>query len=343
MVIRLIRKAKLIYSSSLNVRKVVERVTSSSFYFRIAKVKVKRQIEKDKEGPFNLVIETSNFCNARCLMCPYRKMRRPKKIMDEKTYEKIISRIKEEKLPINKVFFSGLGEPLLDPNLIERIRKIKSLGFSVRLYTNASLLTSKISRQLVKLEVEEINISFNGVNPEQYQKIMGLNFEKTLENINTLLETRRKSCRKKPFIQVSLVAIEENEKDIKKHVQYWRNKVDSVTVSLAHDWGGGIRINSKFEIRSSKLKRVYPCRSLWHTFVIDSRGNFVICCRDYESRYVLGNIHTHSFADIYKSPVLENFRRLHLEYSQKKFPSLCQKCNFPYQNGVEWFLPRFID
>jgi len=331
----------LTYSSSLKVQELVKKITASNFYCQIAKKRIKKQKERDKDGPFNLVIETTNFCNAKCLMCPHQVMKRPKKIMDRRTFNKIVARIKREGPPINKVFFSGMGEPLTDPNLIFRIKVMKKMGFPVRLYTNASLLSPEISRQLVDLKVDEINISFNGTTPVQYKKIMSLNFKRTASNIDTLIKIKKKNLSSKPFVQISSIVVEENRGSIRKHIDNWKSRADSVTVSLAHEWGGGVKTSLKSEGQSLKL--VYPCRSLWHTFVIDSQGNFVVCCRDYESKYVLGNIYTHSFADIQKSETLKRFRRLHLKYLQEKLPKMCQKCNFPYQSGIEWFLLRSID
>ena len=261
--------------------------------------------------------------------------------MDKAVFNKIVARIKKEKLLINKVFFSGMGEPLSDRHLISRIAVIKKLGLPVRLYTNGSFLTAEISRQLVDLKVDEMNISFNGATPEEYHKIMGLDFKKTVANINTLLRIKKNTGSPKPSLQISSIVIEDNKKTIKKHIQNWQDKVSSVTVSLAHQWGGGVGIKSQFQ--SQNPKKVYPCRSLWHTFVVDSRGNFVLCCRDYESKYVLGNIATHSFADIQKSKILKTIRHLHLQYAQEKLPKICQKCNFPYQEGVEWLMPRSMD
>jgi len=278
-------------------------------------------------------------------MCPYETMKRPKKIMSQKIFNRIISRIKKENFPINKVFFSGLGEPLTDPRLVSRIEAIKKLNFPVKLYTNASLLTPKISQRLVDLGLDEINISFNGVNPDQYQQVMGLDFSKTTKNINTLLKIKREYSSQLPVIQISSIIVKENKDDIKKHLRNWSAKVDSATVSLAHQWGGGVKINSQFYPPAGGLnsKFIYPCRSLWHTFNLDSQGNFVLCCRDYESKYILGNIQTDTFVAIQKSPILKRFQRLHLKYSQAKLPQICQKCNFPYQGGIEWYLPRSID
>ena len=261
--------------------------------------------------------------------------------MDQVVFDKIIERIQKERLPINKVFFSGMGEPLTDKQIINRIAKVKSLGLKIRLYTNASLLREEVAQQLVFLGVDEINISFNGTNSKEYKQIMGLSFEQAVANINNLLKVKRLHRSKKPVVQISSIVMGKNKQNIKRHIQNWQDKVESVTVSLAHQWGGGVKIRSGFEIKNNK--RVYPCRSLWHTFVIDSQGNFVLCCRDYESRYVLGNVMTDSFAQIQKNPILKKIRRLHLEYAWEKLPKMCQRCNFPYQDGVEWLMPRALD
>jgi 2-iminoacetate synthase ThiH len=80
---KLIRKAKLLYSSSPRVKTLVDLLAGSPFYFWWVKKWVAWRKEKDKKGPFNLVIETSNFCNARCVMCPYRTMKRANEASQE--------------------------------------------------------------------------------------------------------------------------------------------------------------------------------------------------------------------------------------------------------------------
>jgi len=339
MLAKFIRKLKRLYSSQPATRKLVKKISGSAVYFCLTKKRIESKIRKSQ--PFNLVIETSNFCNARCLMCPHPRMKRLKGIMSDSVFEKIIERVRAEKLPINKVFFSGLGEPLSDPQIIARIKAFKELGVTVKLYTNASLLTEKISRQLVELAVDEVNISFNGANPEQYREIMGLNFSLTKGNIDRLLEIKKEKQSSWPKTQISLILLKENEKDINQHLKNWQEKVDSVTVSLAHEWGGGVKLNEKLKMKNEKL--TYPCRSLWHTFNILNNGDFTICCRDFEGKHILGNVLTHSFAEIIQTPILKTFREAHLKFSESVLPAICRQCNFPYQDGIEWYVPRSLD
>lgn len=337
---KLIKYAKIVYSTSF-IQKTLKLLSSSPLYHLILKKIIKKQSNKDRSGPYNLLIETSSACNAHCLMCPHSKMKRKKQIMDQKTWQKIISRLKKEKPPINKIILSGFGEPLLDPYFLDRLEKIKNLGYSVRFYTNASLLTQKNAQKLIDLKLDELNISFNGTTPIQYQKIMGLNYTQTTKNINQLLKLKKQKNSSFPEVQISSIIIKENEKSIQKHLKTWQKKVNSVTVSLAHEWGGSIKLKSKKKFK--KTLQIYPCRSLWHSLVIDSSGNFVICCRDYESKFKLGNIKTHPFKKVINHPQRLTWQKLHLHYQKEKLPAICQNCNFPYQDGLDWLLPRSLD
>jgi radical SAM protein with 4Fe4S-binding SPASM domain len=336
----LIKKAKALYSATF-IQKNLKLISSSAPYLFFLQKIIAHQAPKDQFGPYNLIIETSSFCNAHCLMCPHPTMKRKQGLMTKKVFQKILDRLVKEKPAINKIILSGFGEPLLDSDFLSRLEKIKALGYPIRFYTNASLLTKKIAKKLIDLQVEEINISFNGTNPTQYQKIMGLNYQKTVQNINYLLKLRKHQNSPFPQIQISSIIIKENEKSIQKHLSTWQKKADSATVSLAHEWGGAIKLKSQKKFQ--KTPQTYPCRSLWHTLLIDSAGNFVICCRDYESRFKLGHITTHSFKKAAHHPTRLTWQKLHLKYQKAKLPPICQNCNFPYQDGLEWLLPRSID
>jgi len=335
-------RLKTIYSFNSQLRKIISRLSNSRLYFLLLRLVIKVKSKKDlNQGPINLIIENSNFCNAACSFCPYKTMKRTKRIMEQRTFDQIVRRIKEFKLPINKVFLSGMGEPFLDQSIVQRIKTLKGLGLYLKIYTNASVLTKNICQKLIEFKVDELNISFNGADKASYQKVMRLNFDKTLANINQLIKLKEKNNTSLPKIRISMVLAKKNEAGVKNYLENWQNKVDSVTVSLAHQWGGGVRVKSKN--RFLKQKITYPCRSLWHTVVVDSSGNYVICCRDYESKFVLGHVFNHAIDEIRNSKFIKEFRQKHLRFNQDSLPKICKSCNFPFQNGVEWLVSREID
>lgn len=332
-----LRRLKIFYSSSQIFRKLSQIYFSSPIHKFIVSQTVMWKTRLPTS--YNLIIETVNSCNASCLMCPYREMKRARSVMDDATFDKIISRLQTENLHINKVFFSGMGEPLLDRKILDRVSQIQNLGLHVKLYTNASLLTKDISDRIIEIGVSEMNISFNGANKKNYEKVMKLDYMKANQNIKYLLRARKgKSL---PVIRISSVLTKENEYQTKKHLSRWNKIVDSVGVSIAHEWGGSV--NNTANKATFEKNHVFPCRSLWHTLNIDSKGNFVICCRDYESTTKLGSIFSHSFKDIIEHPTIKKFQSLHLKQDIRELPAMCLGCNFPYQEGVEWFMPRSGD
>lgn len=337
----IIRRAKVLYSSSRYINRIVKQITNTRIYYLLLKTWINHQTVKSKNGPFNLVIELTNLCNARCVMCPHQSMKRPLKIMDDKTFNLLINRLKHDQLKLNKILISGMGEPLTDQNLFNRLTRLKEFKIPIKLYTNASLMTEKYAKEIVDLGIEEINISFNGATPNTYNQVMGLNYAKTNANILNLLAIKQNNASKLPKIQISLIITKENEKQVNQYLATWQNKVDLVTVSKSHQWGGGVQVESGFS--HNKNSRTYPCRSLWHTITIDSSGNIVICCRDYESQVILGNLSNSSLKAIQNHPILREYKKRHLDYSDKKLPLMCQKCNFPYQDGIEWLVPRSYD
>ncbi|MBI1861639.1 MAG: radical SAM protein [Deltaproteobacteria bacterium] len=68
----------------------------------------------------SLSIETTNVCNSNCVFCPNESMERPRKPLEQKTFEDAVaqySRMGGGPLDLTTV----IGEPLLDKDLLQRI------------------------------------------------------------------------------------------------------------------------------------------------------------------------------------------------------------------------------
>ena len=65
----------------------------------------------------------------------------------------------------------------------------------------------------------------NAANPDTYNKIMGLNYDVTIKNIQTLLKLKKK-MKSKLKVQVSFVISNNNKKEIRKFTLQWINKTD---------------------------------------------------------------------------------------------------------------------
>lgn len=80
------------------------------FYFRFI-------VKKMESLPFQLTIEPNNICNLRCIMCPYKRMKRKKETMPMNLFKKAIDEAKE--LGVKDVHLTQYNEPFTDKQLFE--------------------------------------------------------------------------------------------------------------------------------------------------------------------------------------------------------------------------------
>lgn len=133
----------------------------------------------DEGYPLNLDIEASSACNLRCPMCPRTvvmknsdKTREYSKHFDFSLYQRLID--EAAKLGIYAVKLNWLGEPLMNPRIVDMVRYAKSKGIEdVIMNTNATLLTEKMSRELISAGIDRIFFSFDSPYKDAYEKIRG--------------------------------------------------------------------------------------------------------------------------------------------------------------------------
>ncbi len=89
--------------------------------------------------PTNIYLEITNTCNARCVMCPYSQMQRPKGVMEMEMFKRVVNDVAS--CGIKKVGLSFMGEPFLEKTLFDRVRYVKEKGPRVVFNTNASMLS----------------------------------------------------------------------------------------------------------------------------------------------------------------------------------------------------------
>jgi len=108
-------------------------------------VPVKFIIKGLKLHPTTLFIELTNICNANCIYCGYRFMKRKKGIMDMKLFKKFIDEF--DNAGGGDISLTGIvGDPLIDPNIIEKIRyaRAKDNIRNIRFSTNGILLKKRV-------------------------------------------------------------------------------------------------------------------------------------------------------------------------------------------------------
>jgi len=89
-------------------------------------------------------IETTTFCNLDCEWCPNSTMEH--RHMDERTFDQSIKVL--ERLKKGIIYMNGCGEPLMDPDIAERVSRVSKLGYSPEMFTNGYFITRKLMLDL---------------------------------------------------------------------------------------------------------------------------------------------------------------------------------------------------
>lgn len=146
--------------------------------------------EQFMDYPMEVSVETMALCNARCTFCPYPTIDRK----GEKMPDDLLNKLVDEMISWDReVYFSPfkLNEPLLDKRTLPLCSRIDAASdkMVMRIFTNGSALTPENIEGIAKLRrVSYLWVSLNSHIAEEYEKLMGLKFEKTEKNLDYLHE-----------------------------------------------------------------------------------------------------------------------------------------------------------
>ncbi len=280
--------------------------------------------------PTQLALETVNACNAACVMCPYPSMQRAKGLMSMDTFHAVLDKVRSAGAPLRLITHAGLGEPLLDRRLPERLRRERELfpNATRMIYTNASLLTRDKLVELIDAGLQSISISFNGLRKDTYERVMPLDYERTLANVHDLLAYRR-ATGVKLRVQMSCVPTEHcTAEEIAAFQACWAGQVDAVVIP---PW-----INWMHQFRGEKVRRQLPCRYLWSVLLVNYDGTVIMCCEDYEQKYPLGNLRSQSMMEVFNGPIAAGQRRNQLA-GDFDTPGVCKGCLETSWDATAWY------
>ncbi len=309
-----------------------KKITKNKFYNRIYDNKIKKRMrELEFRGPKEVDIGVTNLCNANCIMCPHNKLKKMG-TMKMNLFKKIIDDCVE--CNVKSVCLSFFGEPLIDKELISKVKYAKNKGLKVSFYSNASLLTKEKASSLIKAGLDRIVISCDGFYKETYEKIRrNLKFDVVKKNIENLIKLKKEINSKTPKITLVFVELTQGEKEIKDYYNYWKEKVNEIQRINMRNWAGQIKGESEKSLHFKSKNRL-PCANLWEKLTIDWDGDAVLCCDDWSHSVILGNLKKDSIKDIWNGEKLREIREFHKKREFYKIP-LCKNCN---KKSVWWLV-----
>ncbi|MFB9328388.1 radical SAM protein [Paenibacillus aurantiacus] len=186
-----------------------------------------------------LTLFPSELCNYRCSFCHIWgetgwALKEPQRAIREQLDIDVLKRFLGEVTENNKnlgVIITG-GEPMLYKHFTELVTYLRSRKANVYLLTNGSLIKNRV--EFIMENIVALNISIDG--PEEFHdSIRGKGSFKTIcENIDALIQEKRRRKKMFPFINITMVLSKYNYKSVKDFMRALRERFPNESVVL-HD------------------------------------------------------------------------------------------------------------
>lgn len=281
--------------------------------------------------------ETTDFCNARCIMCGSKYMKRPRQIMAMEIYCRAVEEVAKAKG--HSIMLSAFGEPLLDPYIVERVKFASKFShfYNIGFSTNGSLLTPEVYRRLAVAGLKSMCISIDGYEKETYEKIReGLSFESLQKNIISMLNMHE--IMGQP-ISLSVSSFTDNaSKKVKESFLYRKLLEAGIKPILkwrVDNWGGLVSEVAEGLWLMGPPRHKGPCALLYDSsLLVLPDGRVTPChCRDADGELYIGNVMQNSLEDIWAGKLLEVVRENQIK---KMFDPPCAQCS-AYISLRYWF------
>lgn len=277
--------------------------------------------------PKQLIIDIHSYCNASCEICPYPALKKinPMGIMDEDLFKKIVDNFIDLSQKNNfrgSILFCNMGELFVYPELaIDRLKYVLQFDVDLSIQTNGALLSPKVVDLLNSIKFNgPITISFHGISPHVYKRIMGLNISKTLKNIDYLLQNYPKEK-----IGIQSIPCRWPRGEAKRIREFFSQKGIGIRMPLANNRAGLLPDISIY--KKEILTGCNPNRPLGE-MVVCFDGDVVLCCNDMAREEIVGNLKNNSIEEVWNGDImLSKINQIYYgQPSEDNF--ICKKCEF---------------
>lgn len=239
--------------------------------------------------------------------------------------------------------FSGGGEPLVYPHIVETMQRVLDAGIDLSIITNGQLLKDERAEVLAK--AKWVRISFDSADAETYSRVRQIPleaFDEVCENIRKFAEIKSESCE----LGVNFVINHENTDQVydmaamvKKlgvnhikftarvtkdlfayHEPFKENVIEQIHRAKDELEGEGFRVINKYEGDFDSALVFHRCYDKCYVnriFTVIAADSKVYFCHDkaYVSDGVVGDLRDQSFKELWFSP--ETVKR-YVEFNPQK-------------------------
>jgi MoaA/NifB/PqqE/SkfB family radical SAM enzyme len=267
--------------------------------------------------PFELNLELTNICNANCVFCCYQFQKTAHGVMSDAVFYKAVHDFAS--IAGGSVGLTPMvGDPLVDPNFLDRIRYMRSLPQIDRIFltTNGILLDKFGIKEILTSGITSIDISTSGFDEVSYKRIFRSSAYKRMKtNVLQLLDENAKlghqvniSIGLRTDRPINLVMKDPDFQPILRHKPH---------VDFTYFFGtAGGRITPELLFPNMRLRRTREkheaCANLYNGPIVLPDGDVFACAcydaMDAVTDLKIGNILEESLSGIYSGLLMSQLR-----------------------------------
>lgn len=280
--------------------------------------------------PNVIYIETTNLCNAKCIMCPHEKITRQPYYMIDEVFEKAVGETEKIGLEGAQIFLHKEGEPLMDPKLMDRLAIVASKfanNNEVGISTNGMLFTHEMADRFIETGANLIFFSVDGVDKEEYERIrVNLKYDVVEDNIRYFLQRCRDENLNIRVVMQMLIESEDNSS--KRFIEKWDSYPCEFYIKEMHSYLDG---GHSSQTKCISEKQVNLCDDPFRLIVVYTNGNAGLCCWDYNNEYSIGNIMDTPLLELFNGKKADDLRKaISMKQCEEIVP--CNRCTKVFGN-----------
>jgi hypothetical protein len=273
-------------------------------------------------------LEAHTVCNQACYFCPVSIAPREDYFMPTALYERIVEELAAYRDTIEAVFMINYNEPTADRRFVEQVRTIRAAGLKPAVLTNGTGLTPDRVDKLVAMGgLRFLSINLSTLDGDRYRQDRGGDhLELVLRNLDY--------AKDKPLAeQMDMVVLgtgnEAHKRDFAEITERFAGGRFTVKYFEVMDRSGHLQIGLRPAVPNQGLCGCdnVGSRPLQHLH-ITPQGKCVLCCEDYDEKYVVGDLTEESVVDVLTGPKLALMRRWAYGIEEAPRDFICRGCTF---------------
>jgi MoaA/NifB/PqqE/SkfB family radical SAM enzyme len=220
----------------------------------------------------------------------------------------------------------------------------KKFNIHTKLDTNFNVFDGKKAEELINSGLDKIILSIDGAKQDSYQKYRkGGNFNKVLENVKTLVNTRKTLRKNNPVIEWQFLVFKHNEHEMEEAKKIAAELgVDEINFTPPYagslEWLTTLEsfrskyyevTDNKVEFKKAKTDKL--CNWLWDGLAVNSDGSVSPCCSVEDAKDdFFTEFSAEDFSSLWTSDKFVEARKHALNSKEnpvKDSPNICLRCD----------------